>query len=131
MNRIAPAVPPAFAGEYRRNRIGPSGPGTARSRISPMTGAAISVLSSMRRYSLRASSGERHHSGVAGAEDAQCNSASVSRSRGNLGDALPTPLTHHRALGLAREALVPIDTQRPHDMAPQRRGERDEGHGLG
>src|SRR6186713_3255096 len=119
MNRIAaPPVLPAFAGAYRRNRIGPSGPGTARSLISPMTGAAISVLSSMRRYSLRASSGERHHSGVAGADDAQCNSASVSRSRRNLGDALPTPLTHHRALGFAREALIPIREQRPHHVAP-------------
>src|SRR6476660_5813484 len=121
---------PASAGTYRRMRIGPAGPGTARSFASPMWGGTISVFDSVRRYSSRASPGERVQSGVAVAEDAQYSSASVSRSSCKLGDALPTALAHHLALGLAREALIPIGEQLPHDVAPERRGERDEGHGL-
>src|SRR5262245_61653400 len=130
-NRTAasPALP-APAGKYLRTRIGPAGPGMAMSVASPMWGAVISVLDSVRAYSSRASSGERVHSGVAVAEDAQYSSASVSRSSCKLGDALPTPLTHHRSLGIAREPRIPIHEQRSHDVAPKRRGERDEGHGL-
>ena len=76
----ASAALPATAGTYLRSRIGPAGPGTARSLACPMSGGAISVLASVRRYSSRAAAGARLHSGVTVAEDTQCNSASVSRS---------------------------------------------------
>src|SRR5262245_27117405 len=130
-NRMAASLdPPALAGSYLRMRIGPAGPATARSLASPIPGGAISVLERVRAYSSRASLGERVQSGVAVAEAVQQSSASVSRSSCKLGDALPTALTHHLALGLAREALIPISEQLSHDMAPERRGERDEGNGL-
>src|SRR6476620_1399295 len=107
MNRMAawPALP-ALAETYLRSRIGPAEPGTMRSATSPMCGGVISVLARVRRYSSRAASGERLHSGVAVAEDAQYNSASVSRSRVKLGDALPTSLAHHLTLGVAGETSV-------------------------
>src|SRR6476620_637773 len=108
MSRMAawPTLP-ASTGTYLRSRIGPAELGTVRSATSPMSGGAISVLARVRRYSSRAASGERLHSGMAVEEDAQYNSASVSRSRVKLGDALPTSLAHHLALGVAGENVGP------------------------